>query len=177
LKTDGRKENDIMTAKQKLELVDKAANYMRLMESCASYVAIEKPSITCPADLAKLMAPIFATHPSQECCYVVLLDMKNRVVEPPKLITMGTVDQTTVPPRDVVRAALLCDNAARIVVAHNHPSGDSSPSFADIAVTKKIIEACAMFDIELLDHIIMGHGTNFTSMRENGFVSFDKKSS
>jgi DNA repair protein RadC len=166
-----------MITKQKLELVDKAANYMRLMESCASYVAMEKPSINEPKDSAKLIAPIFATHPSQECCYVVLLDAKNRVVEPPKLITMGTVTQTTVPPRDVVRAALLCDNAAKIILAHNHPSGDSSPSFADIAVTKKIIEACDMFDIELLDHIIMGHGANFISMRENGFINFDKKSS
>ena len=78
----------------------------------------------------------------------------------------GTVDHCPVYPREVLREALLCD-ACAIIVAHNHPSGDPSPSGADIAMTHKLRDGCEALGIVLHDSVIIGHGTEY-SLRANG---------
>jgi len=90
-------------------------------------------------------------------------------------ISQGTLDTILVHPREVFRTAILA-NAAAMVLAHNHPSGDPTPSEADIKVTRDLIRAGQLLKIEVLDHIVLGRRTNerprdFMSLRELGYFS------
>ena len=83
----------------------------------------------------------------------------------------GTLDTLLVHPREIFRAVLLAD-AAAFVMVHNHPSGDPSPSEADIKITRELIAAAKFLKIELLDHLIFGHpqeGKGYVSLRELGY--------
>ena len=96
---------------------------------------------------------------------VVLLDSKFRIIGFFELFR-GSVSTTTVYPRELVKLAL-SHNAAALVMAHNHPSGDPTPSLADIRLTKTLQEALALIDVKVLDHIVVAtHGT--TSLAERG---------
>lgn len=94
---------------------------------------------------------------------VILLDIKSHVLVE-KTIHIGTVDSTVVGPREVFREAIR-EGAASIIVVHNHPSGDPTPSEADYEVTEKLAQVGEMLSIPLLDHIIIGHH-GYTSFRE-----------
>jgi DNA repair protein RadC len=83
-------------------------------------------------------------------------------------VHIGTVNMSVVGPREVFREAVR-ENAAALVVAHNHPSGDPSPSPEDIAVTRKLVEVGEILDIPLLDHVIVGD-EHYYSMREKGLL-------
>jgi antirestriction protein ArdC/DNA repair protein RadC len=117
-----------------------------------------------------------ATHPyfNQECeCFVVLLLNTRRRVKGHQLLTIGTMDTVLVHAREVFRGAIIAA-AAAIVIAHNHPSGDPTPSEADIMVTRDLIRAGQLLKIELLDHIILGRTTqerpkSYASLRELGY--------
>ena len=69
---------------------------------------------------------------------------------------MGSIDSANINPREVVKAALQL-NARSLIVAHNHPSGDATPSQQDINVTKRLISALELIDVKLLDHMVIGH--------------------
>ncbi len=86
----------------------------------------------------------------------LMLDNRNRVIAFRELFR-GTIDGASVYPREVVRQAL-ADNAAAVIVAHNHPSGVAEPSQADIRITATLKQALALVDIRLLDHVIVGDG-------------------
>lgn len=81
----------------------------------------------------------------------------------------GAIDRTIVSMRELVKAALLC-NASAIIVMHNHPSGDTKPSPQDIETTERIKEAFSLFEIQVLDHIIIGPNENYYSMSEEGLM-------
>lgn len=111
-----------------------------------------------------------ATHPyfNPECeCLVVLLLNTRRRVKGHQLVTIGTIDTLLVDPRIVFRCAVV-GSAAAILLMHNHPSGDSTPSEADIKVTRDLIRAGQLLKIEVIDHIIIGNPSR-TSLREAGF--------
>ncbi|WP_218081145.1 RadC family protein [Anthocerotibacter panamensis] len=97
----------------------------------------------------------------QEKFAVLLLDVKNRVLAN-HIISMGTVDETLAHPRDIFREAIR-RNAARVVVAHNHPSGDCTPSPEDLSLTRQILQAGTLLRIPVLDHLVIA-GSNFTSL-------------
>ncbi|QJD69054.1 DNA repair protein RadC [Xanthomonas campestris pv. badrii] len=84
---------------------------------------------------------------------VAFLDVRHRLIQAERLFS-GSVDQSTVHPRIVAQRALSL-NAAAVLVAHNHPSGDPEPSHADRAVTKRLREALALVDVRLLDHFVV----------------------
>lgn len=111
-----------------------------------------------------------------ESFFVLPLDKKCRLCGPMAEITRGTLDAALVHPREVFRVALRW-SAASIIVAHNHPSGDPTPSKEDIAVTRKLIEAGRTLSIPLTDHIIVGDdelfSPGFHSIRRSGDVTFD----
>jgi len=109
-----------------------------------------------------------AFNPEVECFAALLLNTRRRV-KGHVLISTGTLDTILVHPREVFRPAILAA-AAAIVLAHNHPSGESSPSEADIKVTRDLIRAGQLLKIEVLDHIIMGAGRH-CSLREMGYFS------
>jgi DNA repair protein RadC len=98
---------------------------------------------------------------------VIYLNTRNRVLTRDR-ISEGTVNETAVYPRRVVQGAL-AHHAAAIIIVHNHPSGDPSPSLEDKALTRRLVAAAGLVDIPVLDHIIVGDGRHF-SFREAGLL-------
>lgn len=111
-----------------------------------------------------------ATHPhfNPECeCFVVLLLNARRKVKGHHLVSIGTQDQVLVHAREVFRLAIMAA-AHAVIVMHNHPSGESAPSDADIRVTRDLIRAGQLLKLEVLDHVIVGNG-NHSSLRSLGY--------
>jgi DNA repair protein RadC len=106
---------------------------------------------------------------AQECFQVITCNSKNMVINR-HLISLGLLDASLVHPREVYRAAIL-DSAAFIVLVHNHPSGDPTPSAEDIRITRQLIQAGKLMDIKVMDHIIIGQPQH-SSMRESGVCDF-----
>jgi len=109
-----------------------------------------------------------------EIFQVVLLNTRRRLIDI-KQISQGTLDTILVHPREVFKFAIAA-NAAALVLAHNHPSGDPTPSEADIKVTRDLIRAGQLLKIEVLDHVIIGRATqerpkDFVSLRELGYFA------
>lgn len=122
-----------------------------------------------PAKAAEYWNLHITTHPyfNPECeCFVVFMLNTRRKVRGHYLVSIGTMDTLLVHPREVFRLAIAA-SASAIVLAHNHPSGDPSPSEADIRVTRDLIRAGQLLKIDVLDHIIMGRPSH-TSLRELG---------
>ena len=130
--------------------------------------ADERPRITSPADGANILLPRLR-HLDQEELHVVLLDTRNRVLDIQR-IYRGSLNSSMIRIGEIFRVAIEAP-AAAIILAHNHPSNDPSPSPEDIAVTRQIVEAGKLLSIELLDHLIIGNG-RFTSLKELG-LGFD----
>jgi DNA repair protein RadC len=119
-----------------------------------------------PEDLVRLVEPEMSVL-EQEQLRIFLLDTKNRVIAVRTLYT-GSLNQSTVRVAEVFKAAIR-ENCAAIAIAHNHPSGDPTPSPEDIRVTQAIVEAGKLLDIEVLDHVIVGRGKpRYVSLRERG---------
>ena len=106
-------------------------------------------------------------HREREVFAAVMLDSRHRLIDYVELF-MGTIDGAEVHPREVARQALRL-NAAALIVAHNHPSGELDPSAADRAVTARLKQALALIDVRLLDHIIVG-GRHSLSMAARGLL-------
>ena len=118
-----------------------------------------KISVNSPKDAASLVQyPMSALD--QEQLWVIILDTKNQVLFIEKLYK-GSLNASTVRIGELFRAAIQ-RNGASIILAHNHPSGDPSPSPEDISLTKAVIEAGKLLDIELLDHLIIGSGKHIS---------------
>jgi DNA repair protein RadC len=111
-----------------------------------------------------------------EILWALLLDTRNRLMRPPLVITKGTLNASLAHPREVFREAIRAACAA-IVLAHNHPSGDPSPSAEDVTVTRQIVETGKVVGIHVVDHVILGRRQSdgrldYASMRESGLVKF-----
>jgi DNA repair protein RadC len=124
----------------------------------------ERPQITSPADAANLLMLEMA-HLEQEHLRVLLLDTKNRVQASPT-IYKGNVNTSVIRIAELFREAIRHNSTAMIAV-HNHPSGDPTPSPEDVQVTRHIVEAGNLLDIEVLDHLIIGQG-RYVSLKERG---------
>ena len=111
-----------------------------------------------------VQAPYF--NPELECFIVLHLNTRRRL-RGHHLASIGTLDTLLVHPREVFRAALIAA-AAAIVIMHNHPSGEPTPSEADIRVTRDLIRAGQLLKVEVLDHVIVGNPTH-CSLRELGY--------
>ncbi len=124
----------------------------------------ERPQIRTPADAASILTPKIG-HLEQEHFWVLFLDTRNRVIggEP---IYKGSLNQSQVRVGEVFREALR-RNCAAIIVAHNHPSGDPAPSPEDVAVTRELVKAGTLLNIEVVDHLVIG-AQRWVSLRERG---------
>jgi DNA repair protein RadC len=131
----------------------------------------ERPQISSPLDVCNLllleMSPL-----EQEHLRVLLLDTRNRVMGRPVEVYKGTVNSSQIRVAEVFKEAVR-QNCSSIVVVHNHPSGDPSPSPEDVRVTETIVEAGKLLDIEVLDHIVLA-GRSHVSLRERK-LGFRKK--
>jgi DNA repair protein RadC len=124
----------------------------------------EKPAIHSPADAAALVQYEMAGL-TQEHLWVINLDTRNRMLNIEK-VYIGSLNSSMVRVGELFKPAIQ-RNAASIIVVHNHPSGDPTPSPEDIALTKSIVQAGKLLDIELLDHLVIGQN-KFVSMKERG---------
>lgn len=124
------------------------------------------PALTDPAAAGSFLSCNLREH-KREIFAVMFLDTSHRMIEYRELFA-GGLDGCEVHPREVARVALEC-NAAAVILAHNHPSGNPEPSAADRAVTARLKTALALFDVRLLDHFIVGEGPAL-SMAARGLV-------
>ncbi len=115
------------------------------------------------ADVAQLMRPVFEGMQHEEC-WVLYLTSSNRLLERQR-VSQGGVQATIVDHRLVIKRALEL-LATQLIMVHNHPSGAAEPSGADKELTKKVSSAAALFDIRLLDHVIISREGNFSFRRE-----------
>lgn len=135
-------------------------------EECKRY-EVENPvrSVTSAVNLLNRVFD-FEDLPT-EMFVMVALDVKKKVIGT-FVISQGTIDMTPVSPRDVFQKALLV-NAHTIIVAHNHPSGDPTPSKQDIAFTKDLMQAGKIMGIQICDSIILGHDIYYSFLEEEWF--------
>lgn len=124
-------------------------------------------AIKSPDDAATIGKEFMYIHREpEEYMYMICMNVKNKVIGIFE-ISHGTVNASLVTPREVFQKALLA-NSVSIILMHNHPSGDSTPSREDIEVTKRLVEAGKIVGIEVLDHIIIGD--RYSSLKEKGYV-------
>lgn len=124
----------------------------------------EKPRVTSPADAANLLMSEMSFL-EKEHLRLILMDTRNQVLSTPT-IYIGSLNSSVIRIGELFRAAIK-ENAAAFIVAHNHPSGDPSPSPEDVAVTRQIVQAGSLLNIDVLDHIVIGHN-RFVSLKERG---------
>jgi len=124
----------------------------------------ERPQVKSPADAAHLLMAEMSML-EQEHLRVILLDTKNHVQGMPT-IYQGNVNTSLVRVAELFKEAIRA-NCPAIIVAHNHPSGDPTPSPEDVLITERIVEAGRILDIEVLDHLVIGH-QRFVSLKERG---------
>jgi DNA repair protein RadC len=112
---------------------------------------------------------------AQEAFHVLTLDSRNGLINR-HLVSLGLADAALVHPREVFRAAIGEDGASALLLAHNHPSGDPTPSAEDLRITRQLIESGRIVDIKVLDHVVIGRACGgspaFISMRESGLCAF-----
>lgn len=120
--------------------------------------------ITCPQDAANLLMEELR-HLKEEHFVCLFLDTKNQVIGR-QTLSIGSLNASIVHPREVFRAAIRRSSAS-ILCAHNHPSGDPTPSPEDIALTRRLSEAGELLGVELLDHLVIGDN-RYTSLKETG---------
>ena len=142
-----------------------------LARKMAGELQYESPVLDNPESVVRLLRDQNLAKPV-ETLQVLLLNTRRRLIRVEE-ISQGTLDTLLVHPREVFKCAIAA-NAASLVLAHNHPSGDPSPSEADIKVTRDLIRAGQLLKIEVVDHIILGRATaerakDYSSLRELGY--------
>lgn len=127
------------------------------------------PDVSSPKEAVKIAGEILATlQTDRENLFTLLLDTKNKLIGW-NHASMGTVNASLVNVAQVLRPVIL-SGAAAFVMCHNHPSGDPSPSEQDIFVTKKVVKATNIFDIKMLDHLIIGTPDRWVSLKDEGVI-------
>jgi DNA repair protein RadC len=124
----------------------------------------ERPAIHSPQDVSTLLMPELRDL-KKEYLKSLLLDSKNRVMKI-NTVSIGILDSSLVHPREVFKDAIVA-SAASIIVAHNHPSGDPTPSIEDKRVTQRLYEAGQLLGIDLLDHVVIGDN-RWVSLKQIG---------
>ena len=126
----------------------------------------EMPTINCPQDVHSLLGPEMSAL-AQEQLRVLLLNTRNQVMGQ-RIVYQGNVNSSVVRPAEVLRPAII-DCATSIIIAHNHPSGDPTPSGADVSITRDIAEGAKLLGIDLLDHVVIG-GDKWVSLKERKLI-------
>lgn len=123
-------------------------------------------SLTSPS-MVRLCLSNYLSDREREVFLVIFLDSQNRIIDSEEMFS-GTIDSASVYPREVVKAALKC-NAKFVLLAHNHPSGVPEPSQADRTITRKLGDALALVDVNVLDHFVVGV-EGVVSFAERGWI-------
>lgn len=134
-------------------------------KTAVGYVYGRGSLFTAPAAGREYLSAKLAGRES-ECFAILFLDNRHRLIEYRELF-YGTIDGASVHPREVVKAALEV-NAAAVIFAHNHPSGETEPSMADLRITQRLKDALSLVEIRVLDHLVVG--ATITSFAEKGLL-------
>lgn len=149
---------------------------LELARRLSSEKASDRPLMDSPRDVAVLLRDEARTHET-EVLWLLMLDARNALARPPHVVSTGIINGTLVHPREIFKEAIR-HSANAIIIAHNHPSGDPSPSADDLRVTEQVIESGRIVGIDVLDHVVIGRETNtsddswWLSIREAGLVNF-----
>jgi len=139
-----------------------------LREEQVVYGPERREQVTCPADVAELLwQEEFATAANEK--FVACFLNTANVIQTYSVLSEGGLSSSIVEPRQVFQAALL-DNAAAVILAHNHPSGNPEPSREDLRITRKLVKAGEVMDIPVHDHVIIVGESNYTSLAERGVI-------
>lgn len=145
---------DIQTIQRAIKIIEK------------SFIRQDAPDFIAP-QIAATYARLLLGRLGHEEFIGLWLDSQNRLIAS-ETISIGTINRADVWPREVAKSGLL-NNAASVIFAHNHPSGDCTPSHPDISLTKKLSEILKLFEIKVLDHLVVS-ATNYLSMAEKGLI-------
>lgn len=153
------------------------ASYRGAIEIKATIMRVMEPATGAygrtPEDIVNFCSDM--RDSAQEMFVVVCLNTRNRIIDR-VMVSLGIQDSSLIHPREVFRPAIL-KSAAAVVLVHNHPSGDPTPSAEDIRITRQLVEVGKIIDIRVMDHVIIGRpeGMNkgYLSIRESGVVAFD----
>lgn len=140
---------------------------LRLVRSSTRSVKVEV--VKQPEDAANALR-VYLENEDREHFVALMLDVKGRIIGI-HTISIGTINETLVHPREVFKAAIL-SNAHAIIVGHNHPSGEATPSVDDIEITRELILAGEYLKIPVLDHVIIGHNGSFVSLMRQELLQF-----
>lgn len=125
--------------------------------------------VTSPLDMHRVCREVLELHEQAEEVMALLMFNAKLNVTGVCEVSRGHLSASLVHPREILKRALL-GNAHAIAIAHNHPSGDTTPSKEDIQITKRIQDACEIMGIHLLDHIIVGDYSEFVSLKNEGYL-------
>ncbi|AKB81616.1 DNA repair protein RadC [Methanosarcina barkeri 3] len=142
------------------------AAVFELARRLETFVEEPKRKVCSPKDVYILMYPKMREQ-KKEKFITLCLDTKNQILKE-EVISIGSLNASIVHPREVFKSALM-ESSASVIMVHNHPSGDPSPSREDIMVTEKMVEGGKLLGIDVLDHIIIGEG-RYVSLKDEGFV-------
>jgi DNA repair protein RadC len=126
-----------------------------------------RPTLDAPSQAVTYLTQMYAGRDA-ESFTVLFLDNRHRLIECVEMFR-GTINGAAVYPREVVKA-VLWKGAAAVIIAHNHPSGLASPSEADLLITRRLREALALIEVQILDHLIIGANGSHFSMAERGLI-------
>lgn len=147
-----------------------AARFLRLIRAVFKKYSLdevkETVSIRTPQQVLEYCKASLAGK-KEECLEIIYLSVRNTVMST-QVIASGLIDRVAVSPRKIVECALAA-KASAIILVHNHPSGDATPSQEDISLTQDVIQAAALFGILVHDHIIVGKGSHY-SLKANGKI-------
>ena len=152
----------------------KAAQILAARELGRRYIMANPEArtyISSPEDVARLLMAELA-YADQEHVKVVLIDARNQVIAMPT-VYKGMLDYVRIRVAEIFKEAVR-RNASAIIIAHNHPSGDPTPSPEDVILTRRIVEAGKLLGIDVLDHLVLGRGA-WVSLKERGGVNFARK--
>jgi len=140
---------------------------LEMSRRAASWGGAKRPVVSTPEDVVRICRMRLRGQ-DREHFLVLALNTKNQLLRNIE-VSVGSLNASIVHPRELYREAIRV-SAASVVVVHNHPSGDPTPSGADIQLTRRLVRAGDVIGIELLDHVIIGDGGEHTSMREAGLM-------
>lgn len=144
-----------------------ASELYAIARGVAQNALAERPEFKEPETAAAYLCQAIG-HEEREQFAVLFLDTKHKLIQF-EIMFSGTIDGASVYPREIVKAALMC-NATALIISHNHPTGNTGPSQQDIEITKRIKAACELVELRLLDHLIVsGSGFYHSLARERLF--------
>jgi len=133
----------------------------------AGAAPLRRVDLSNPRAVFEFLAPRMS-HLAREQFHVILLTAKNQVIDV-EYVSEGTLTASLVHPREVFKSAIR-RSAHAVILAHNHPSGDPTPSREDQEITRRLVQAGRLIGIEVLDHLVVGQG-RYTSFRERGLLA------